>query len=543
MSQENLKLNKTIYNNKEFTDVIDREFSSLIKTQNTINVERFFGLYRELFYKIEKYENSKSHYKLILESQDYLNNYIDWRDQIISDLIDRIGELEKILIDKQTIENRSHPIYPDGTFLRSPARNTNGLPIWVMQNGVKREIKNYNTFKALKRAAGNQYEDNDDDVCRKLEISELDDILDGPHIKEDNDINLKDGEITDLDITLQGISDYVEAELTCLEGSDDPNNLAPFNTTQYSSRFSSCKIEYESLDINAPGKRKYITETIFPGETKSIKYRNNDVTLQGSLNIIEGFTQEKIIKDTGIDIGAPIKQDAYGNWKDENNNFVYRYYDLPGVPYSFKKYRNSSYGTKMIQPTSRNTDASWWLPYNDHAFNDANELQIQERLFEEVLNDPTNVYYNTNVTWNGWSGPLGGLYGEPIYYLSSPIGELEGYNNMFVVKTGTNLEDLNETGAGNLLYNVQYYVILNKDYEPYNQLNRIKSSLDYYFSQILLNNVGSVEFLNTKSYTDLEQIALNWNYPKSIFLNNWWLTMSNSTRSNQKLVYPGFNNL
>ena len=197
----------------------------------------------------------------------------------------------------------------------------------------------------------------------------------------------------------------------------------------------------------------------------------------------------------------------------------------------------------MIQPTSRNTDASWWLPYNDHAFNDANELQIQERLFEEVLNDPTNVYYNTNVTWNGWSGPLGGLYGEPIYYLSSPIGELEGYNNMFVVKTGTNLEDLNETGAGNLLYNVQYYVILNKDYEPYNQLNRIKSSLDYYFSQILLNNVGSVEFLNTKSYTDLEQIALNWNYPKSIFLNNWWLTMSNSTRSNQKLVYPGFNNL
>ncbi len=543
MSQENLKLNKTIYNNKEFTDVIDREFSSLIKTQNTINVERFFGLYRELFYKIERYENSKSHYKLILESQDYLNNYIDWRDQIISDLIDRIGELEKILIDKQTIENRSHPIYPDGTFLRSPARNTNGLPIWVMQNGVKREIKNYNTFKALKRAAGNQYEDNDDDVCRKLEISELDDILDGPHIKEDNDINLKDGEITDLDITLQGISDYVEAELTCLEGSDDPNNLAPFNTTQYSSRFSSCKIEYESLDINAPGKRKYITETIFPGETKSIKYRNNDVTLQGSLNIIEGFTQEKIIKDTGIDIGAPIKQDAYGNWKDENNNFVYRYYDLPGVPYSFKKYRNSSYGTKMIQPTSRNTDASWWLPYNDHAFNDANELQIQERLFEEVLNDPTNVYYNTNVTWNGWSGPLGGLYGEPIYYLSSPIGELEGYNNMFVVKTGTNLEDLNETGAGNLLYNVQYYVILNKDYEPYNQLNRIKSSLDYYFSQILLNNVGSVEFLNTKSYTDLEQIALNWNYPKSIFLNNWWLTMSNSTRSNQKLVYPGFNNL
>ena len=539
----NIKLNKTIYNNKEFTDVVDREFSSLIKTQNSVSVERFFGLYRELFYKISKYEESKSHYKLILDSQDYLNNYIDYRDQIISDLIDSIGALDKVLIDKLTVENQSHPVYPDGTFLRSPARNPNGLPIWIMQNGAKREIKNYNTFKALKRAAGNQYDDNDDDVCRKLEISELDNILDGPHIKEDNDINLKDGEITDLDITLQGISDYVEAELTCLEGSDDPNNLAPFNTTQYSSRFSSCKIEYESLDINAPGKRKYVTETIFPGETKSIKYRNNDVTLQGSLNVIEGYTQEKIIKDTGIDIGAPIKQDNFGNWLDENSNFVYRYYDLPGVPYAFKKARKSSYGTRMVQPNSRNNDGSWWLPYNDHEYNNANELQIQERLYEEVLNDPTNVYYNTTVTWNGWSGPLGGLYGEPIYYLSNPIGELEGYSNMFVVKTGTNLESLDEAGAGNLLYNNQYYVILNKDYEPYNQLNRIKSSLDYHFSQILLNNVGSVEFLNTKSYTDLEQIALNWNYPKSIFLNNWWLTMSSSTRSNQKLVYPGFNTL
>ena len=93
MSQEAIKLNKNIYNNKEFTDIIDREFSFLIKTQNPITIKRFFGLYRELFYKIDKYENSKSHYKLILESQDYLNNYIDWRDQIINDLIDRIGEL------------------------------------------------------------------------------------------------------------------------------------------------------------------------------------------------------------------------------------------------------------------------------------------------------------------------------------------------------------------------------------------------------------------------------------------------------------------
>ena len=52
----NINLNKTVYNNKEFDDVVDRDFSQLIKTKKPINVERLFTLYRELFYKIQKYK-------------------------------------------------------------------------------------------------------------------------------------------------------------------------------------------------------------------------------------------------------------------------------------------------------------------------------------------------------------------------------------------------------------------------------------------------------------------------------------------------------
>ena len=48
MAQENIKLNKRVYNNKEIDDVIDRNFSSLIKTKRPINIKRFFNLYREL---------------------------------------------------------------------------------------------------------------------------------------------------------------------------------------------------------------------------------------------------------------------------------------------------------------------------------------------------------------------------------------------------------------------------------------------------------------------------------------------------------------
>ena len=71
---------------------------------------------------------------------------------------------------------------------------------------------------------------------------------------------------------------------------------------------------------------------------------------------------------------------------------------------------------------------------------DLEEQQIQDRLWEEVLDDPTNVYYNNNIQWNGWSGPLGGLYGEPIYYIPDPIGVEQGHSNMFVVKTSTRRE-------------------------------------------------------------------------------------------------------
>ena len=91
--QQKMVLGKTVYNNKELTDSLDRDFSSLLRSQPNVNVERFFNIYRELFYKIQrsgepndtsatKDPASKSHWELIRESQDYLNNYIDWRDAV-----------------------------------------------------------------------------------------------------------------------------------------------------------------------------------------------------------------------------------------------------------------------------------------------------------------------------------------------------------------------------------------------------------------------------------------------------------------------------
>ena len=554
--QQKMVLGKTVYNNKELTDSLDRDFSSLLSSQPNVNVERFFDIYRELFYKIQrsgepndtsatKDPASKSHWELIRESQDYLNNYIDWRDKVIDNLFDQINELNEILLNKLNRENNQHPMYPDGTFLRSPARNANGLPIWIMQNGVKREIQNYNTYKALKRASLNEYDDSDDDICQLLEISTLDGILDGPPIIVDKDLNLMNWQATDLDITLQGITDYIESELTCLEGSD-VSDLAPvfssaemFNTEAYQPRFDYCEIEYTSLDIVVPGDSKETTEKIFPGDTITIKYRANTNENILSLNVKQGFTQEKIIKNTQKELREPIRKDAFGNWVDELGNIIYKYHDLPGVPYSMKKLWVSSYGTTKVQPNERATDTSWWLPYKDHGWKDEAELEIQTKLWEEVFNDSTNVYYNDSVEWNGWQGPRGGLYGEPIYYITPPLGQEGGWSNLFAVKAGIDFANLEGGGYSNFI--LQYYVILNKDYAPFNQLDRIKAAVKYPLSSYVVEQAGGMEVISNMSSFEAAQIAESLSLPVEVFTNNWSIVMDNATRSNQKLAYPGFN--
>ena len=507
---ESLKLGKKVFNNKEFDNLIDRNFSSLIKTQTPVSVDRFFRIYRDLFYKIQKTGNpedvsatgdaeTKSHHELIRESQDYLNNYIDPRDKIIDDLFLLLEEKNNILIQLQTPEDNQHPVYPDGTFLRSPARNADGLPIWVMQNGAKREIQNYDTFKSLKKAAGNEYDTNDDDVCRKLEISTLDEILDGPPILYDRDINNQNWQSTDQDITLAGITDYIESEITCLEGSDIStfaptfSSEEPFNEEPYNPRYPSCEIEYTSLDINAPGDSKEISEVLFPGDTITIRYRANTDENITSLNVKQGFTQEKVIKNTQKELRAAIKKDHFGNWVDELGNVIYRFYDLPGVPYSLKTYWKSSYNTNKVQQNERATDTSWWLPYKDHGWDSEAEQAIQTQLWSEVFNDSSNVYYNNAITWNGFSGPLGGLYGLPIYYLANPMGQNEGHNNTFVAKVGTDSILLDDPNAFAYQWGVQYYVVLNKDFEPNNQINRLKTSLNHPLTPFVLNQVGGYE--------------------------------------------------
>ena len=83
----------------ESTSIEDRSFKDLTKSKKKINVNKLFQTHEEVFYKIPKI-GKKSHTSIILDSQSYINNYVDPLDTQIKNLVDEIevlaNDLEKL---------------------------------------------------------------------------------------------------------------------------------------------------------------------------------------------------------------------------------------------------------------------------------------------------------------------------------------------------------------------------------------------------------------------------------------------------------------
>ena len=76
------------------------------------------------------------------------------------------------IVNRKLIEesiSKNQPLVVTGVIQRAEAKNQNGriYPKEILE----REIQNYNTYKAVKRASSNEYDDSDDDICQLLEIS------------------------------------------------------------------------------------------------------------------------------------------------------------------------------------------------------------------------------------------------------------------------------------------------------------------------------------------------------------------------------------
>ena len=105
---EQIKLNKTVYGKITYPNVIDTEFSQLIKPQveeviTTVTVEEFFQYYDELFYDIPIVGDFNSHTELIKRSTEYVG--VNQNTDEIDALLDEINQLRlENLTQQQTID-------------------------------------------------------------------------------------------------------------------------------------------------------------------------------------------------------------------------------------------------------------------------------------------------------------------------------------------------------------------------------------------------------------------------------------------------------
>ena len=558
-----IKLKKTVYENKTAGNFIDKEFSELYKTKMPVDIELFFNIYKKLFYKINKDDDKKSHYFLIRKSKEYINNYYDPLDDEIKSLINKIQKLDQIFFDKSNPSDNSHLFYPNRTFLKTIVTNPDGLPIWVMQDGAKRQIENYQTYQTLKRAFGHMYDTPDDFVCEKLDINSLDDILDGPPIKEDKDLTTQEFDIVNLDITLGDLVDpgYIKAKITCLEGKEDPEGLAPFLPSHYEKRYESCYYQVEAFnlgseenimleDASGPGEIRISSRRLFPGDSHTTFYRKEG-TWHNRLRNVEGFIKEEIIIDSNRMplgcCGTPAVKENMGHWKDKDGHHVRYFYDLPGIPSEAKVYRYSEYGTKMIQPKKRDNDLSWYKSFADHGWWTDNQgdwkYYTQDHLWYWVLHQVKNKYYDTSINWVDLAKSVLPQFGKYFTPLNNPHAPNSIYGLPILSLTGGSDGFYSWNGPHPGKYSQTYMVPLGVDKTPFfkdrylfvlvdNRIKHITQNKQLLFSAYAKGK-GSVWGSHARTMWNLTE--------RKDFSENNSVTYNNK-RKIQLLAYPGFDN-
>jgi hypothetical protein len=103
----NYNLNKTVYNRRNYEEVIDTSFSQVtpnIPVEDTITVEQFFNYYNTLFYDIPVEGEINSHAYIVKRSGDYINASVVNED--VQLLLDEITSLRQDLLNaNQTVLN------------------------------------------------------------------------------------------------------------------------------------------------------------------------------------------------------------------------------------------------------------------------------------------------------------------------------------------------------------------------------------------------------------------------------------------------------
>lgn len=93
-----LKLQRQHYNSKDVEGLLDRDFQDFDAKDKQKDIKRLFRIYNDVYFDMSK-EGEESHTTLILQSRDFVRDFIDPKDSEIFDLTEQIADLNARILE------------------------------------------------------------------------------------------------------------------------------------------------------------------------------------------------------------------------------------------------------------------------------------------------------------------------------------------------------------------------------------------------------------------------------------------------------------